>query len=285
LEDDLPIWQNIDCTSSNSNKGPPERIAHAQAVCDNVVYIFGGRAGVAMHERAMNDLWSYDDTNGWKELETSGPCPAARSFHRMICVNRALYVYGGCGEQGRMNDLHKLDLATMTWETLPASSLRGRGGSNLLSVTNERQLAVIAGFSGEETRDGQVFDLTNQTWSETLLNDKLQDMRPRSVCVSGSLPSASILVIFGGEVDPSDRGHEGAGGFANDVCLFDEVTGAFLTSASKNADSWPEERGWSAADVVDQGNGKGQLFVFGGLAGDDSAPRRLDDLWRMDIEM
>ena len=32
----------------------------------------------------------------------------------------------------------------------------------------------------------------------------------------------NYLLVFGGEVDPSSKGHEGAGGFANDEILIDE---------------------------------------------------------------
>ena len=34
------------------------------------------------------------------------------------------------------------------------------------------------------------------------------------------------VVVFGGEVDPSAKGHEGAGGFTNDLTAFRVVEGA-----------------------------------------------------------
>ena len=33
---------------------------------------------------------------------------------------RYLYVFGGCGENGRLNDLHCYDTTTDDWEQLPA---------------------------------------------------------------------------------------------------------------------------------------------------------------------
>ena len=291
LDEPQPQWRKVDC-----RHGPSPRIAHAQAVdpATNTVYVFGGRAGILMKEQAMNDLWSFKD-GVWTEIIPSStssssndsappadvPCP--RSFHRMICLDNQLYVFGGCGAAGRLADLHKFDLATYTWEALPVSSLRGRGGPNLMALRDGQALAVIAGFAGEETKDGQVYEIKNKTWSEGLMETELQDMRPRSVCVSGSLPSARVSIIFGGEVNPSDRGHEGAGGFANDVCLLDETTGAFLESVRNDAVDWPQERGWAAGAVSDNGNGTGELHLFGGLSGDDTSPLRLDDFWRLDI--
>ncbi|GKY93250.1 hypothetical protein MPSEU_000292700 [Mayamaea pseudoterrestris] len=289
LQDETSLqWRKIDCSH-----GPPPRIAHAQAVhaATNKVYIFGGRAGILMGEQALNDLWCYDGNDGaWTQViakESSQSTPCARSFHRMVCIDDALFVFGGCGQAGRLNDLHKFDLLTLTWECLPESSLKGRGGPNLVPLSGGRKLGVIAGFAGEETNDGQVYDIENRSWTskDGLMATELKDMRPRSVCVSGSFPSASVSIIFGGEVNPSDRGHEGAGGFANDVCIMDETTGAFIESVVKENDSedWPDERGWSDAATIDHGDGTGDFYIFAGLAGDDKNPQRLDDLWKLEI--
>ena len=164
------------------------------------------------------------------------------------------------------------------------SGLKGRGGPNLTTFAGGAKLGVVAGFCGSESADGQFFDVSSGTWDPTLLALQ-ENMRPRSVCVIGSFPSLGSVVIFGGEVDPSDRGHEGAGGFENDLVVLDEKTGAFQESirAPTDVEDCPETRGWSDADVVDHGNGKGQMFVYGGLSGDDTNPRRLDDLWRLDL--
>jgi hypothetical protein len=286
-------WRSIDCS-----QGPPERLAHSQAAHGNNVYIFGGRAGITMNEQAMNDLWMLDasgepGTEKWSQVvpdeSKSDPPPETRSFHRMICIGDSLYIFGGCGaEHGRLADLHRFDVIDKTWRNLGASLLRGRGGANLISLSSGKILAAIAGFSGEETSDGHRFELASGKWEENLMVEELQDLRPRSVCVSGSFPSVGVALIFGGEVDPSDRGHEGAGGFENDITVLDEKTGAFKetikASGSPEGTAWPEARGWSDATSVDDGNGKASLFMFGGLAGDDTNPARLDDLWRLDLK-
>mmetsp|Transcript_26134 Transcript_26134/g.39552 ORF Transcript_26134/g.39552 Transcript_26134/m.39552 type:complete len:371 (+) Transcript_26134:91-1203(+) len=263
---------------------PPVRVAHAQAAVDHSVYVFGGRAGITMKEMAMNDLYQLDTTTRqWKLIETKGTPPTARSFHRMISIGDNLYVFGGCGEEGRLADLHKLDLTTLTWSNLGASSLlRGRGGPNLLKLQNDQKLAVVAGFAGEETNDGHAFCLQSNSWDPKLM-EGLADMRPRSVNVAAS--SSKACIIFGGEVDPSQKGHEGAGGFTNDIVVLDSTTGDHLESipAPSDGSSWPEVRGWSDGSLVEQNDGSASLFIFGGLSGDDSDPVRLDDLWRLDI--
>lgn len=107
---------------------------------------------------------------------------------------------------------------------------------------------------------------------------------PRSVCVhgtlhlSGAIPNTQYGIIFGGEVDPSGKGHEGAGGFSDDIFLLthcDNSDGIIVESVIKPEQvTWPQCRGWSDGDVYEN-----KLFFFGGLTGDDEHPERLDDLW------
>jgi hypothetical protein len=283
LKDGAWTWRLIE------GDGPPARVAHAQAAYkESIVFVFGGRAGITMQEQAMNDLWKLDcsgPTETWSKVEAKGEIPEARSFHKMVCIGSELYVFGGCGaEHGRLADVNKFDITTETWHSMGASSfLRGRGGANLIPLASKTKLGVVAGFAGEETNDGHVYDIKTGSWEGVALSANLEGLRPRSVCVSGAFPSVGIAVIFGGEVDPSAKGHEGAGGFENDVVYLDEVTGKYLETTPANGENWPETRGWSDADGMDDGNGVGLFYVFGGLSGNDSNPTRLDDLWRLEV--
>jgi len=297
IEDDEngnEAWQWRCIVIPQDEPQPPARVAHAQAVVDDqFVYVFGGR-DTAIEEEAMNDLWKLD-THGltWTKVDvesvhgTSALPPENRSYHRMVAVDQSLYVFGGCGENGRLADLHRFDVHACIWDDLGASPLlSGRGGPNLLVLGND-DLAVVAGFAGKETADGHRFDSSQRRWQPALLGG-LDGLRPRSVCAMGSYPSLGLVVVFGGEVDPSERGHEGAGGFANDIVLLDGKTAKYIQTVvppnSADVSPWPEARGWSDGASQDDGLGTGRLYIFGGLAGDDANPRRLDDLWVLDIE-
>lgn len=294
------------CDFDDDNKGaaaqwrvitadpPPLRVAHAQALHEksSTIYVFGGRSGIQMQEAAMNDLWKLDcsgapGSEAWSRvtpnLQEGDSIPEARSFHKMLCLGDSLYVFGGCGAtSGRMNDMHRFDIVQQTWHNLGESQhLRGRGGATLVPLDSGRFLGVVAGFAGEETNDGHLFDVTEGKWVENSLTDDLKGLRPRSVCIAGSFPNAGVSIIFGGEVDPSAKGHEGAGGFENDLVLLEESTGKYLTTIPHDSES-PETRGWSDSAAVANDNG-GTLFVFGGLSGDDSAPKRLNDLWKLQV--
>ena len=301
-DDDRPErgrWRAI--TGGGGTGSPPVRLGHAQAshAGSSSVYVFGGRSGIGMREEARNDMWKLDcsgppGSETWSEVtpEGDGPVPEARSFHRMVCLDDSLYVFGGCGtESGRLSDLHRFDIPGRTWHDLGSSHhLRGRGGAALLPLDAGNALGVVAGFAGEETNDGHVFRLGTGRWAEESLTDSLRDLRPRSVCVGGSFPAAGVSVVFGGEVEPSAMDHEGAGGFENDIVLLEEATGKHLETVPQpqphgNGDEdpgVPEPRGWSDGAVALDERG-GSLFVFGGLTGDDAAPKRLDDLWKLTV--
>ena len=279
FKDNSWSWRSLNCD------GPPPRVAHAQASVASAVYIFGGRCGIGMDEKPLNDLWVLDchgppGKENWRKVELgagSDEPPEPRSFHRMIAVNSDLYVFGGCGTSGRLADLHRFDTVKNVWQNLGKSDLlRGRGGPNLLHLKSDR-LAVIAGFAGEETNDGHAYDLSKGRW-ETGAISGLADLRPRSVCIAISLPVGKAL-IFGGEVNPSDLGHEGAGSFENDVAVLDCNTGALLGSVPSSA-GWPVQRGW-ADGAAGESN---RFYIFGGLTGDDTSPKRLSDLWLCDVE-
>ena len=300
-------WQWIvpkNNSSVEKEEVPMPRVAHAQSSVGNDIYMFGGRVGIDMDENALNDLWMlqlhHDDENDttttnmtakWTQIKPTTPkIPEARSFHKMITVGTNLYMFGGCGASGgRLNDLWKFDTLTHTWSDLGSSHLlRGRGGPNILSFNddenNNNKIAIVAGFAGEEMNDGHVYNCNTNKWEKEGMKG-LQGMRPRSVCCFGSFPQPlNKWVIFGGEVDPSQKGHEGAGGFERDVVILDAVSGNVLetiTSPSSSDDDdveWPGSRGWSDAAVYED-----TMYIFGGLAGDDVSPIRLDDLWQCKV--
>ena len=87
------------------------------------------------------------------------------------------------------------------------------------------------------------------------------------------------VALFGGEVEESTKGHEGAGGFSNELTLINEESLEITTAAPINDESgMPLQRGWSSGCSMSN-EAKNQLVVFGGLTGNDEAPKRLNDLW------
>jgi N-acetylneuraminic acid mutarotase len=72
------------------------------------MYVFGGRNGVDMTAGSMDDLHAFDSATATWQLVAPAPgsaVPPARSYHTMTAAGGKLYVFGGCGASGRLNDL------------------------------------------------------------------------------------------------------------------------------------------------------------------------------------
>lgn len=67
-------------------------------------------------------LWVHNASAGvWRKFEAAGSVPQPRSYHVAAAIAGKLYVFGGCGADGRLNELHAYDPASNEWQQLPAS--------------------------------------------------------------------------------------------------------------------------------------------------------------------
>lgn len=260
---------------------PTPRVAHAQDIVGDMLYIFGGRQGITMDEMPLNDLWRFDITKGAWDSEVvteEGLPPSPRSFHKMVTVGTHLYIFGGCGVDGRLADLHRFDTTTAQWEALPAPpeslGLVGRGGAGFCKSVDNRSLFVVGGFIGQESNIICRFDIESLTWHQVLAEGN-GVLRPLSVSCSATLHGPGLIVFFGGEVDESIKGHEGAGSFSNEILVLDGNTGMPVTSGAAAKGMTPPRRGWADAHNLGDDN----LVLYGGLSGDDDTPTRLGDVW------
>lgn len=278
-----------------------------------------------MNEQPFNDLHCFDTLTGcWSgPLETTGPIPPLRSFHKIASVpdTNTIYVFGGCGEQGRLADLFSFDVDSLTWSALPSCEhISGRGGCSFATVHNSEYLVVTTGYSGQENNDIYLFHIESQTWSVVAQTLQEADVtadngshyfRPRSVCPSFTLKDGAFMFLFGGEVSTSDRGHEGAGDFAADLVALQFNNNTNLMGDGNNVGEMklvptvninegvcPVGRGWTsmtsiAAEVPPTsssasplgGRWVGGALLFGGLTGDDVTPLRLDDTWVLSVHL
>ena len=100
-----------------------------------------------------------------------------------------------------------------------------------------------------------------------------------SVAVLASIKDK--LVLVGGELEPSARGHAGAGNFSDQATIIGfEGSGGDATVTVGGSCRGPVARGWSAGAVWRDD----RVVVVGGLCGDDTQPVRLMDVWEGRIE-
>eukprot|EP00850_Spirogloea_muscicola_P020424 SM000216S06550 [mRNA] locus=s216:65038:66517:+ [translate_table: standard] len=260
-------------TAAASGDRPGPRVGVAAAAVGPKLLVFGGRdEGHA----ELGETYAFDTATGtWQLLASGVSAPPARSYHSLAAGGdgKRVYTFGGCGASGRLNDLWVYDVDAGSWRQLPSSSsCVPRGGPGLVVLHD--QVYVIFGFNGAELGDMHRFDLKTETWEEVLQGGEKPS--PRSV-FGVSTVGDRYIVLFGGEIDPSDQGHLGAGRFSDETYVFDALCKEWFKAeaTTANGDKHPGGRGWFAAAPFDNG----MLIAGGNSATND----RLDDIYLLDL--
>ncbi len=104
-------------------------------------------------------------------------------------------------------------------------------------------------------------------------------------CGKDGCELAGGLLVYGGEVDPSAKGHDGAGDFCSTLLHYRAGAGWKLLEAARagtGAGEGPGPRGWFACDTLrgTRGSAVG-LVLHGGLDGNNE---RLGDMYVLEHE-
>ncbi|XP_020205033.1 nitrile-specifier protein 5 [Cajanus cajan] len=249
---------------------PPPRVGVTMAAVGETIYVFGGRDS---EHKELNELYSFDTrANKWA-LISSGPVgPPHRSYHSTAADDRYVYVFGGCGFEGRLNDLWAFDVLDKKWVEFPSpgENCKGRGGPGL--AVAQGKIWVVYGFAGEEMDDVHCFDPAHGTWAQV----ETSGQKPTARSVFCIFSNGKYLIVYGGEIDPSDQGHLGAGQFSGEVYALDTETLSWERLEDKvDSGGHPGPRGWCAFAGARRGGQEG-LLVYGGNSPSND---RLDDIF------
>jgi hypothetical protein len=226
------------------------------------LFIFGGRRSVDMKDDTLDDLYSFDiDQCQWTHHTKASDVdlwPEKRSYHSMVSnATDRLFVFGGCGDDNRYNNLWQFDCTSQHWQqlsTIDCQPFEARGGCALVYLNDT--LWIFGGFCGRELDDIASFDLVTQTWTYFTY----ATVSPRSVLAYGCLDGK--LIGHGGEQNPSELGHAGAGEFADDVVVIQPTNETIDRIETKRLEfdrSIGGGRGWHAGATI-----KRTFYVFGG---------------------
>lgn len=249
---------------------PPPRVGVTISAVGSTIYVFGGRDS---DHNELNELYSFDtSTNKWTLLSSGDTGPPNRSYHSTAADDRHVYIFGGCGVAGRLNDLWAYDVVDRKWIKYPTTGdkCKGRGGTGLLVA--QKKIWVVYGFTGVETDDIHYFDPAQKEWTQVETHGE----KPTARSVFSTVVIGKYIFIYGGEVDPSDLGHMGAGKFSGEMYALDTETLEWKRwDDGPGSGHHPGPRGWCAyADG--QWNGKEGLLVYGGNSPSND---RLDDIF------
>ena len=138
--------------------------------------VFGGTDGV----QKVNDFHVLDlDDLSWSTPTVTGTPPKARESHSATLVGSdKLVVFGGSaeGEGNYLNDVHILDVTTMTWNS---PQVQGEGPSRRDShaaASVGHRLVVLGGDCGEQYLGKQI-DKDYLLADEYSMSGKLRRMR------------------------------------------------------------------------------------------------------------
>ena len=108
-----------------SDFGPGLCCNYASASCTSFYQCVHCVAAKEVGKGSLNHLYKFDTkTLSWRRQHSEGELPPERSFHAMAADGvRFLYIFGGCGKAGRLNDLWSFDTTSGKWEELASSDL------------------------------------------------------------------------------------------------------------------------------------------------------------------
>ncbi|KAG9100366.1 Negative regulator of mitotic exit [Ceratobasidium sp. UAMH 11750] len=113
----------------------------------NKIYIFGGTDG-AFH---YNNTWVFDlATRTWVELTWIGFIPVPREGHAAALVGDVMYVFGGCGVNGKdLGDLGPFEISNQRWYVFQNMGPQpSRRSGHAMAMTDGRTF-VLGGESGD----------------------------------------------------------------------------------------------------------------------------------------
>ncbi|EPS64186.1 hypothetical protein M569_10595, partial [Genlisea aurea] len=105
----------------------------------------------------------------WSTLKTYGKPPISRGGQSVTLVGTTLVIFGGQdAKRSLMNDLHILDLETMTWDEMETVGISPSPRSDHAAAVHEDRYLLIFGGGSHATcfNDLHVLDLQTMEWSK-----------------------------------------------------------------------------------------------------------------------
>ncbi|XP_004230218.1 acyl-CoA-binding domain-containing protein 4 [Solanum lycopersicum] len=107
-------------------------------------------------------------THTWSNLKTYGKPPLSRGGHSVTLTGTSLVIFGGQdANRSLLNDLHILDLETMTWDEMDTLGVAPSPRSDHAAAVHAERYLLIFGGGSHATcfNDLHVLDLQTMEWS------------------------------------------------------------------------------------------------------------------------
>ncbi|CAO2832747.1 unnamed protein product [Amaranthus hypochondriacus] len=194
-------------------------------------------------------------TSTWSILKTYGKPPVSRGGHSVTLVGSSLVIFGGQNaKRTLLNDLHLLDLETMTWDEFDAAGLPPSPRSDhAAAVHAERYLLIFGGGSHAACfNDLHVLDLQAMEWSRPTQQGDIPTPRAGH---AGATVGENWFIVGGGDNKSG----------ASDTVVLNMSTLVWSVVTSVQGRVSLASEGLSL--VVGSYNGEDTLVAFGGYNG------------------
>lgn len=184
--------------------GPPPDFVQTKLSRNNFSFVVDPSTADAFERGWSNQLVCYNSrTNRWEWPTANGTTPLPRAAHGVAVIEDSAFIFGGRHQDERLNDLHRLDLQTMTWSNLlPATDYPpiGRSWQVLVPVKTGNSsggLLIYGGFADQEVTlsDCWKLDLDSNPLSWTRC--KYWEDGPRLWHAAACADPGQILIIGG----------------------------------------------------------------------------------------
>lgn len=197
-------------------------------------------------------LYSFDThTSTWTSMDVFGKAPPARGGQTITLIGSQIYMFGGEDLKRRLlNDLHVLDLETMTWDVvIPSGVPPSPRSDHIAAAYNDKYIFFFGGGSHSTCYgDLHVLDIVNMEWSPVQTQGSIPTPRAGH---AGATIGDSWYVLGGGD-------NKGA---ISETHVLDMTTLMWSTVATVEGNSSVASEGLS---VVVSGE---SLLTFGGYNG------------------
>ncbi|KAG9394989.1 RhoGEF domain [Carpediemonas membranifera] len=199
---------------------PSARCAHAMTVVGDSIYVIGGRDA---HSNFLNDVWRFNITEqAWTEMPCSGKVPPTVAWHTATAVGQRIFVIGGIGREGMIQDVWVLNTTTRVWGTAQpspgAESVRPPTRYQHTATLVGSQVVVLFGRSQlHEYFDTYLLDTRDLAWTRPRIS-------PQSLPSARSGHAAALIdgrvMTFGGHTMNPVSGKA----VLDDICVLPVIT-------------------------------------------------------------
>ena len=140
--------------------------------------------------------------NVWTHRRCTGPIPTPRVDFGYANIHGNAYIFGGCTERSRVNDLWCLNLTSFIWTSINVDSANiphERGGHRMVAI-NENELFMCGGWYNGDLQDCWIYNIELNKWTE-YKNSNFTERCCFRMVSTAQKDNTTKVYVFGGELN------------------------------------------------------------------------------------